>query len=375
MMTLAAIDGLVGSVEKVESKTVSVFEESDKFTELEESRSSGFFDQFNNLIEISYTIPNKHSQKTVNKFDSKNRLIETIVFYEDSLKYRREFSYNLEDSITETKFYDENNFLQDTHQPIYTNDGFRVEEVIYEPFVFDSKKVQGNINFTVAPEITVSFSNNNIYKSKAVYDSSDKLLEILFYKYKNRSAGKISVVYDDENKPIEIKKFGDDTTFYPNNLKRWQKNLFPVFRNVENSILTLRTVSKFAVRREFVNVGNCFVYGVPFDETSVKYNEKNRIREIQFHSTFFNNDKTTFEYDEKGNKTEKISYCFGNSISYFENNEYEYDAQDNWIKRKTLYKLPTGNMTRFMERTVLTYREIKYYNREIKYYNAEKFAG
>lgn len=359
-MKIEAVDDIKGSVQKVESKTVSVVKESVGSPERLESKSESFYDKSGNLIKVIYLIPGKHSQKTINKFNSENQLIETAYYTDNSLNLKTEFSYDSRGQIVERKFFDAFNNLQNVYRPVFTKENLRIEESVHEPYIIEGKRVEGNINYTIAPDISISFSSKNVYKAKAFYDTEDNLKEVSFYNQKNKISGKIFVIYDSEKKPVKVTKFGDDTSLYPNNLKRWQEIVVPILNKVSKFLLTVHNSYKLAVRREYKKAGQCFVYGVPFDEMLIEYDSQKRVSLIKNISMLCGESKTTFEYDEKGNSINKTS-ILSSQILHLEKFEYEYDSNDNWIKRKTFYKLPTGNMKQIMEIEIITYRTIIYY--------------
>ena len=190
---------------------------------------------------------------------------------------------------------------------------------------------------------------------------NDKLTEISFYNRKEKLTGKIFVAYNADEKPIRIIKYGDDRTLLPGELMGWQKLLFPLFEKLFNFFLTLHALYKLFARREFKKAGQCLIYGTPLDETFITY-EKDKLIEVESVSTFTPGGTAVFKYDEKGNRTEEIAYLGNGFISHQEKSEYKYDLDDNWIEKKTFYKLPKGDMKQFMERTVLTYRTIECYS-------------
>jgi len=355
-----AAEDLIGRVKKVEAQTVSLFEENGEILEHPESESVAHFDESNNPVEISHLYPNIGRQKTVNRFDSKNNPVEQFFYREETLKHKREFIYNDREQMVEMKFFDYERDLQGTFRPVYTKEGLRIDEFIHEPFLFNGKNVIGQISFEVAPEIRVSFSDKDVYREKKISGADGRLLEVVFYNRLRLPTGRISVLYDSGEKPVKIIKYGDDTSFLPQNASRLEKLLFPVLNRLENFLQTLLTAYRLLKRRDFEKARNCLFYGAPVDEIFAQYDERQIISEINFRSTcFLGGGKTTFEYDEKVNKTGVNHYSAGEILS--DSEKYEYDPQNNWVKRKAFFSHSVGDGSRFMERTVLTRRTIEYY--------------
>src|ERR1700742_374746 len=111
-----------GLVEKIEAKTVSLFEKDGKTIEQLESSEFFHYDKSGNITRLEYTIPEKYTSRTNNVYNSKNQLIEqTSYLNSDPLVTRTEFSYNSEGLLVERRFYDRDNVLKNTHRPIYTS--------------------------------------------------------------------------------------------------------------------------------------------------------------------------------------------------------------------------------------------------------------
>lgn len=356
MKNTAAAEDLIGSVKAVTTKTISVFENAGEIVERLESTSSCRFDESNNLIESRHTMPNGCEGKTVNRFDSQNRLIETV-FYTNGVKQRREFSYDSENRLFETKYYDENNNLQNTHRHIYTKDNLRIEEIDYDTLFNGKRNPFDSVGFNIEPQLAVHFSGKDVSKSKTIHSADDKLLEVSFYNRQKKLKGKVRVAYDSDGVPLQVRKFGDHFYFFPYELKRW-KIIF--LDKIVWLHTALKTFYDLVIRGEFKKAGQCFIYGTPYEETNFHYDAHKRLVEIITFSTIHDGHRKTFKYDEKGNKSEETMYSGKDSISHSEKHEYEYDAQNNWIKRKTLYKVRINDGKYPEERTVLTYREIKY---------------
>lgn len=351
-----------GSVKEIESRTVSVFEEGEKVFESLESSSIYRFDERKNLIESFYEIPDKYTTKTLKKYDAENRLIEIASFTNDSLNYKSKLVYNSGNKIIERKVYNEKDELQNTIPPIYTKDGFCVEESFYEHFIIEGKRVRGSISFMITPETSISFSNKNVYKSVSIYDKENKLVEVSFYNRRNRIKGKAFVIYNADGKPTEITTFGSDTSFITGKLNRWQELLLPVMEKIMEILLSLQTFYKLIFREDFDKARKCLIYGVPLEEEFITYDDQKRIIEKRFLTTLFeSHGKKVFKYDEKGNKGEEILFSSGGTIFQQENHKYDYDSENNWIQRKTFYKFPVNHLKMSMDRTILTYRTIKYY--------------
>jgi hypothetical protein len=238
---------------------------------------------------------------------------------------------------------------------------FRRQETIYEPSIIESRKVRGEINFTIEPEIRVSFFNKDVHKSVAIYNREKKITEVLLYSRRSRVKGKASVIYNADGKPIEINIFGDDRSFRTDKFKPWQAFFFLILDKIEEIAIRFLTVYSLAKHRKFKPAWKCFLYGTTFRQTFIEYDSEQRISEIKrFAVPFEIYGREVFKYDEKGNKSEQISFS-GDEISIDEKHEYEYDSKDNWIKKKSLYDFSDLRGKGFPERSVLTYRTIKYF--------------
>ena len=352
-----------GSVKEVETNTVSLFDRNGKVEEHLESTDYKLFDERKNLIGHEHYYAEKQRVKTVSSYDENNRKTSSLFYSDGLLISKYEFIYDHKGKLIEQKYFNRNEDFVSAHQPVYTNEGLRIEETIHEPVFIRGEKVQGTISFCLTPEIGVSFSSNDVYRSRTIYGKNDKLSEASFYKRNNKSLGKIFVAYDEKNRPIEVIKYGGNTSWFPGNLKLWQKMLLPLIIKLLNISTKFDSAYKLSRNREYKKAALCFKYGAPFCQTIIKYDENERTLELSGVNSFDinNRTKTIYKYDENKNLIEKKTLPDDSSFSVYERHEYEYDSQNNWIQKKSFCKMPLDNMTKFMEIKVLTTRNIVYY--------------
>lgn len=348
--------GLNGVVKRVEARTISVYKENAEIKEKPESSEAWVFDESGNLIESVNTHPDVPSTKTINVFDSENRLTESRFYTNEELQNRLENSYNSAGQFIERRFYDTEGILQDSYCPIYTKDGWRIEESIHKPVIMEGKEVSGSISFPVGQEVNASFSTDSLYKSKEIFNPEGDLTEVSLYDAKDRIIGKAFVVYNENRLPVDITIYGEEVSIHSAETNFWRKIVASILLKLTFLFFRLKSFFRLIFRHESKKAFRSLIYKFPLTEIEIFYNERgNKIREVT--SSSFNIIlERTFKYDDKGNKTDELSPPFQ------EFHEYEYDSKDNWTKRKSIYKYPIDGVKDFIEREVITDRKIVYYD-------------
>ncbi|MBX7171381.1 MAG: hypothetical protein K1X72_10510 [Pyrinomonadaceae bacterium] len=351
----AELLGLNGAVKRVEAKTVSYSEKNGKTSERLESTSTLLFDESKNLLESSYSFPNHQSTKTIYKFDSNNRKIETQHFQDKVLQNKGEFFYDLNGREIEQKFYDFKKNQETVFKPIFTKDGFRIEEINYSEILNNGPPIS-DFNLSLSQGVNLCFSGIEVQKSKEIYNAKNNLVKRLFYNSQGKIIGRIFVDYNANDQPSEVAIFGSDSSFPPDNLKKWQEILFPILKNLRYFLFSLLAFIRLCLRGKFRKGIRCLIYNSPFTGKKILYDNQGRKVEVKSFLFLKEESRSLFKYDDKNNKTEELTNF------HKEVNEYEYDNKNNWTKKTTSHHFFHKEIAQMMNRTVIIHRKIEYFD-------------
>ena len=213
------------------------------------------------------------------------------------------------------------------------------------------------------------------------YDVNNNIIETNFYKSDTILAIKIKYKYDLKGNEIEKCTYGRGDSIVEKKIFKYNLNNYIIEENLYNSKnkLSSKIKYKYDIRGNKIEESQYNSDGSLFMKITIKYDTMNRNIETNWNECHgenitpkFKNQKSTFKYDEKGNKIERKDYkdgvysgetiykydgrgniIEGNSgIQSIESYKYEYDKNGNWIKKITLYN---------DEPKEIKERQIKYY--------------
>jgi hypothetical protein len=225
----------------------------------------------------------------------------------------------------------------------------------------------------------------NTYNSKAnleskilfKYDENNNNIESVTYRYDGSLVSKKVNKFNDENKLIESQEFdvygkvtNKKTTSYDSAGNRiltsyeWKsrglvKTLESVFDSSENNVanfyfsddaLASREIKHYDVNGDVVETIQYFPLTNEQVATRCKYDkQRNKVEAIVFNNNLAKS-RTLFRYDAKNNLTEILSYGVLGSLESHHEYLYEFDAENNWIKRIHVFnEQPSSVLVRRIE--------------------------
>lgn len=206
---------------------------------------------------------------------------------------------------------------------------------------------KGEVMSVFKPTTTI-FNEQGYVIEKVEYDLDGNIYSKKLYKYDNKETLLEKYKYDSDDNLIE-KSFYN----YELNEKGYKTKTIDKF-SPEDSL-------KFKFVSEYNSKGNKVLKelytseGSKFAITAFKYNGKNRLIE-SYSIVDFSNDlipKSTFKYDNKGNRVEIKRYDSKDNFREKSVVEYVYDEKGNWIKSTTSCDLVPGDIKE---------REIEYFD-------------
>lgn len=225
----------------------------------------------------------------------------------------------------------------------------------------------------------------NTYNSKAnleskvlfKYDENNNNIERTTYHYDGSLASRKVNKFDRGNKLVESHEFdvygkvtNKKTTSYDSAGHRiltsyeWMsrglvKTLESVFDNSDNNVANLyfsddalasREIKHYDVKGNVVETIQYFPLTNEQVATRCKYNkQRNKVEVIVFNNNLAKS-RTLFRYDAKNNLTEILSYGVLGTLESHHQYLYEFDAENNWIKRIHVFnKQPSSVLVRRIE--------------------------
>lgn len=209
-----AKDSLRGLVKELHAKTVTVSEKGgDILEEFPFARFSRYDETGNKIEEVHYNSDNSLLYKIVYIYDSAGRVIEQINFdANESPTFKTVYEYDFDGKLIEQKSFGADGSLESALRPVYTAEGWRVEEE-----TLPDSETNGEESFCLVgigiEGIDTSFSACGGDKIRKVYDDKGKLIEITPHDNQGKRTGKILFEYDADDRLIEMAHYGGSDGF------------------------------------------------------------------------------------------------------------------------------------------------------------------
>ncbi len=289
------------------------------------------FNPEGNLTEHSYHGPNGFMSKWFFLYDVAGRLSEIQKQVDDG-------------PVTKTvRFYDTTGRL--IRQSVQLPDGTYSD---LETYHYETNGRKSKVTF-IRPELLkkgawYSFDADESNHSHSpegsttmatLYDSSGRPVEVLFHDDKHTILSRATLSYDPDGKLLEESGYSGD----------------------ESLLDELMKLAEFTPQQQKV-LAEMFRPGASLARTEYTYDEERRCVEKCWYSEHFGKSRTTFVYDQYGNKTEEtyteepkartaseineegkkvneVRLDTGSTSNWKSHYEYEYDPQGNWTRRVT----------------------------------------
>lgn len=356
-----AKDSLCGLVKDVHAKTATVSRnDDDVWEEFPFIRFSRYDTAGNKIEESHYDADNSLLFKIVYNYDAAGKLVEQTNFDAGgAATFKTVCEYDASGKLNERKSLLPDGSAQNIVRPIYTAEGWRVEEE-----TLPVSETNGEESFCLVDiDETNMFSAHGGDCVRKVYDGEERLIEITARGAKGKLTGKIFLEYDADGRLIEMSQFGGGEENFQSRggaATKRQRVLEFFAPPLIKTFLLFKSVSSFARRGEWRKAARCFLYSPLVMSTIYVYDEKGQ--KIEEQTSFLGSPmmKKVYAYDEKGDKAEEIEY-FDNGDSVLQKLTYsrEYDLRGNWIK-ETIF-CQSHQAEKREQSTVFTRRTINYY--------------
>lgn len=361
MKTNKAKDSLRGLVKDVHAKTATVSRNDDDIREEFPFIRFSLYDTAGNKIEEShYDADNSLLFKTVFIYDAAGKLVERTNFDAGgAATFKTVCEYDANGRLIERKSLLPDGSAQNIVRPLYTAEGWRVEE---ETLPVSETPDEASFCLVDIDETDAGFSARGGDCVRKVYDVEERLIEITARGAKGKLADKILFEYDADGRLIEMSQFGGgEGDFQPGGAATKRRRVLEFFAPpLIKTFLLFKSVSSFARRGKWRKAARCFLYSPFVMSTAYVYNEKGQ--KIEEQTSFLGTPmmKKVYAYDEKGVKAEEIEY-FDNGDSVLQKLTYsrEYDSRGNWIKETIVCQSQQAEKRE--QSTVVTRRNISYY--------------
>ncbi len=361
MTTNKAKDSLRGLVKDVHAKTATVSSNDDDVREEFPSTRFSRYDAAGNIIEESHGYADDSLLfKTVYLYNAAGKLVERTNFDANgATTFKTVYEYDAGGRLIERKSLAPDGSVQNTVRPVYTAEGWRVEEE-----TLPVSETNGEESFCL-----VDIDETNMFSARGgdcvrkVYDGEERLIEITVRGAKGKITGKILFEYDTGGRLIEMSQFGGgEESFQPCNdaATKRRRVLEPFALPLIKTFLLFKSVSNFVRRGKWRKAARCFLHSPFVMSTIYVYDEKGQ--KIEEQTSFLGSPmmKKVFAYDEKGEKAEEIEYLDNDSILQTQTYSREYDLRGNWIKETIACQFRQAEEPE--QSTVVTRRSISYYS-------------
>lgn len=211
---------------------------------------------------------------------------------------------------------------EDRREREYDSDGYRIQKKYNH---------RGNLTEHGFYDSDGKLRGKQIYH----YDPQGNRIELNAYDSSGNLREKWIARYDDNGKRIEDSCYDSDGNFNVKDVYRYdeQGNQIATDHYDSDGLLLHKETSKYDKQGNRVEDSHYRPDGSLLEKWTYRYNaEGNLIEKYVDYSDDRKNEKWTYRYDSQGNQIEENHYESGRGVFTRWIDQYEYDAQGNWIK-------------------------------------------
>jgi hypothetical protein len=271
-------------------------------------------------------------------FNQDGWIVEQVNRYPDGSEWRTVNDYSESGKLQATKDYDASTLLSSEVRYIYDDELRLVSEQHHDPdgivttpttYAYDhGRKVKiEDFDFSTESNVMIGVEGTNTCISAADakrvethYDDLGEAVAVTVFDSDGMIVSRIEIVRDALGNPLEeIQYVGD---------------VFPLRPCASGSCSTeeiaeLTEEQKAEVAKE---IAKLFSPGTPMSNHAHRYDPKGRLVESKLTMMGMEASRETYAYDDKGNKSEEVSYNRDGTPQSRAIFRREYDEHDNWIK-------------------------------------------
>ena len=304
--------GLRGPVKKVLIETAQFEEHNGQIGEKPWYGYSNTFNSDGQLIEQVNRNPDGSEWRTVYQYSDSGKLLSARTFDpSDTLNSEQRYIYDANDRLSAEQHVTRDG--QVTTPTTYTYDDTRGKLKIQEPDFGDYADVMIGIEGT---NTSIRATEANRVESR--YDDRGEVVEVKVFNAEGALVSRVEIIRDERGNPLEETQYIGEVPFGPCATDSCSTE--------EMAALTEEQKAEMAEE-----VARLFSPGTALSNHKHTYDTEGRLIESRLTMMGMEVSRQTFAYDERGNKSEEVSYTEGGTESKVVFAR-EYDEYGNWTR-------------------------------------------